>query len=137
METTLKVNAGKSKDKDGNEIYERSLDFPTPKVILAETIEELVKLLGADYCLHQLKNQMKVSWRAKMRTAMEKKDDNGEYEFSDDAIRNKVYDVNWQPELRITKTAEEKAAEALGALDPEVRKAILAQQLELLKAQKS
>lgn len=126
MTKMINVNAVASKDKDGKTVYERSLDFPVPNILQVETLADIAKSLGEDYCLHQLKAQIKISWRSKMRLLMEKKDDNGAFENSDEAIL-KAFDPAWTPELRVTKTPEEKALAALGALDPATRKLVMAQ----------
>ena len=58
MEKTLRVNTKeiKVKNSDGTitSTFDRSVDFPTPEIFQHETIESLVKALGADYCLHTL-----------------------------------------------------------------------------------
>lgn len=114
MPETFKVNAVKNgKDENGKEVYERSLDFPAPTVFAHEKLADMAKAVGEDYILHQVKNQMKIAWRSKMRTAMEKKDDNGDYEFNDAAMLEEVYDAAWTPELRVTKSPEERAMDAL------------------------
>ena len=139
MEKTLKVNTKeiKTKNADGTvtSTFERSLDLPTPKIFMHETIESLVSVLGGDYCLHTLNNGMKVSWRAKMRNAMEKRDDNGEFENADE-IMISLADPSWQPELRMTKTNEEKAEEALLALAPEKLEAMMLRYKEIMKKKK-
>lgn len=134
MTKLIRVNAGAIKDTEGKVIYDRVIEFQIPKVLLFESLSDLAKELGEDYLVHQIKNQMRITWRAKMRTAMEKKDDNGDYVYTDDQIMEKVYDQAWVPELRITKTPEEKALEALGALDPETRKLVIASMNKKKKA---
>lgn len=124
MEKTLKINASKI-NAEGKDSYERSLTVGTPEVLLVETIEDLVNALGADYVLHQVKAQMKIAYRGKLRAAMEKRDDNGEFEFDDNAILENIADVQWKPELRVTKSQEEKVDEALSSMDPAKLKALL------------
>ena len=141
MEKTLKVNTKeiKTKNEDGTvtSTFERTMDFTTPDIFMHETIESLVESLGADYRLHQICNQMKVSWRAKMRNALEKKDDNGVFEFDEAAMLATVYDAKWQPELRITKSDEEKAEEALLALAPDKLEAMMKRYKEIMKKKKA
>lgn len=125
MEKTLKINASKIKDSEGKDAYERSLTVGTPNVLLAETLSDMVNIVGEDYILHTVKAGMKIAYRGKVRTAMEKRDDNGEFEFDDNAIMENVTDVNWTPELRVTKSQEEKVDAALSAMDPEKLKLLL------------
>ncbi len=125
MEKTLKINASKIKDENGKDSYERSLIVETPTVLLAETLQDMVGIVGEDYILHTVKAGMKIAYRGKLRTAMEKKDDNGEYEFDDNGILENFADVHWCPELRVTKSQEEKVDEALSAMDPAKLKALL------------
>lgn len=120
MEKTLKINASKINDS-----YERSLTVATPKVLLAETLSDMVEFVGEDYVLHTVKAGMKIAYRGKIRTAMEKRDDNGDYEFDDDTILENITDINWTPELRVTKSQEQKVEEALSAMDPEKLKMLL------------
>lgn len=126
MVTTINVNAVAVKDAEGKTTYERSIDFPILKILETETLKEMAETLGEDYIVHQTKAQIKIQWRSRMRAMMEKRDDNGEYEYTDEALIE-AHDVNWIPELRVNKTPEEKALEALGALDPATRAAVLAQ----------
>lgn len=104
----------------------REITVAEPDVLGLGTIEELVQALGEDLTVNMVKNQLKVSFRAVVRRKLEEKDDNGEFTTSDDAILSENFS-DWKPTLRITKTPEEKALEALGNLPPEVRDAILAQ----------
>jgi DNA-directed RNA polymerase specialized sigma24 family protein len=103
----------------------REITVTEPAVMGASTIEELVEALGEDLAVNQIKNQLKVSFRAVVRRKLEEKDDNGEFVYSDETILAEDFS-DWKPTLRITKTAEEKALEALGNLPPEVREAVLA-----------
>jgi hypothetical protein len=104
----------------------REITVTEPAVLSLGTVEEMVQSLGDDLALNMIKNQLKVSFRAVVRRKLEEKDDNGEFSNSDDAILAEDFS-DWKPTLRITKTPEEKALEALGNLPPEVRDAILAQ----------
>jgi len=103
----------------------REIELPTPKILLCETLEDLVAAQGEDQCVSQIKSQLTVSYRSKIRTMLESLDDNDDPKNTDKAI--KAVDLgDWKPEPRIRKTAEEKAMEALGALPPDVRAAVLA-----------
>jgi DNA-directed RNA polymerase specialized sigma24 family protein len=103
----------------------REISVQEPVVLNLSTIEDQVASLGEDLAVNMIKNQLKVSFRAVIRRKLEEKDDNGEFTNSDEVIAAEDY-ADWKPTLRITKTPEEKAMEALGALPPEVREAVLA-----------
>jgi len=104
----------------------REITVTEPAIMGCSSVEELVEALGEELVVNQVKNQLKVSFRAVVRRKLEEKDDNGEFSNSDEAIAAEDFS-DWKPSLRITKTAEEKAMEALGNLPPEVREAVLAQ----------
>ena len=103
----------------------REITVAEPDVLRLPTLAELAEALGEELAVNMIKNQLKVSFRAVVRRKLEEKDDNNEFVNSDEVIANEDYN-DWKPTLRITKTAEEKALEALGNLPPEVRDAILA-----------
>ena len=103
----------------------REITVDEPIVLGLTSVEEIVEALGAELVVNMVKNQLKVSFRAVVRRKMEEKDDNDEAVNSDEAITDEDFS-DWKPTLRITKTAEEKALEALGNLSPEVREAVLA-----------
>ncbi len=103
----------------------REISVAEPLVMGATTVEELVEALGEDLVVNQVKNQLKVSFRAVVRRKLEELDDNKEFTNSDEDIAKEDFS-DWKPTLRVTKTAEEKALEALGNLPPEVREAVLA-----------
>lgn len=103
----------------------REITVEEPKVLGLTSLSELAESLGEDLCINQIKNQLKVSFRAVIRRKLEEVDDNEEAVNSDEAILAEDFS-DWKPVLRITKTPEEKALEALGNLPPEVRDAVLA-----------
>ena len=103
----------------------REITVTEPEVLNLGTVEEMVQSLGDDLALNMIKNQLKVSFRAVVRRKLEEVDDNKEFVNSDDSILAEDFS-DWKPTLRITKTPEEKALEALGNLPPEIRDAILA-----------
>ena len=103
----------------------REVTVEEPAVLTISSIEEMVGALGGDLALNMIKNQLKVSFRAVVRRKLEEVDDNGEFVNSDEAVKEEDY-TDWKPTLRITKSAEEKAMEALGNLPPEIREAVLA-----------
>lgn len=104
---------------------EREITVNEPEVLGMTSIEDLVAALGEDLAIAQIKAQLKVSFRAVVRRKMEETDDNDEPVNSDEAILEEDFS-DWKPTLRVTKTPEEKAMEALGNLPPEVREQILA-----------
>ena len=105
---------------------ERDITVEEPAVLMLTTLSEMAESLGEDLAVNMIKNQLKVSFRAVVRRKLEEKDDNGEFVNTDDAILAEDFS-DWKPTLRITKTPEEKAMEALGNLPPEIRDAVLAQ----------
>lgn len=104
----------------------REITLEEPAVLTMSSVEELVQALGEDLVVQQVKAQLKVSFRAVIRRKLEEVDDNDEPALTDEAILNDDY-TDWKPSLRIVKSPEERAKEALGNLPPEVREAILAQ----------
>lgn len=108
-----------SKQKD------REITVDEPVVLTLTDVSDLVESLGEDLVVNMVRNQLKVSFRAVVRRKLEEQDDNDDFVNSDDALLAEDFS-DWKPSLRITKTAEEKALEALGNLPPEVREAVLA-----------
>lgn len=104
----------------------RELSIDEPIVLTLNTVVGLVEALSEDLVVQKVKAQLKVDFRAMVRRLLEQVDDNGDPSMSDEAILNEDFS-DWKPTLRITKTPEEKAREALGNLPPEVREAVLAQ----------
>jgi uncharacterized protein YfeS len=104
----------------------REITVNEPTVLNLSTIEEMVQSLGEDLAVNMIKNQLKVSFRAVVRRKLEEVDDNKEFSNSDEVIAAEDFS-DWKPTHRITKSAEEKALEALGNLSPELRDSILAQ----------
>lgn len=103
----------------------REITVDEPDVLSLSSLSEIAEALGEDLVVNQVKNQLKVSFRAVIRRKLEEKDDNEEFVNSDEAMLAEDY-ADWKPTLRVTKTPEEKAMEALGNLPPEVREAVLA-----------
>ena len=108
-----------SKQKD------REITVDEPIVLGLTSVADLVESLGEELVVNMVKNQLKVSFRAVIRRKLEEQDDNDDFVNSDEAMAAEDLS-DWKPSLRITKTAEEKALEALGNLSPEVREAVLA-----------
>lgn len=103
----------------------REITVDEPAVLGITDIAAMVESLGEELAVNMIKNQLKVSFRAVIRRKLEEQDDNDDFVNSEDALLAEDFS-DWKPSLRITKTAEEKALEALGNLPPEVREAVLA-----------
>jgi len=103
----------------------RDITVQEPAVLGITDLAVMAETLGEDLVVNMVKNQLKVSFRAVIRRKLEEVDDNEEFVNTDDALLAEDFS-DWKPTLRITKTAEEKALEALGNLPPEVREAVLA-----------
>lgn len=103
----------------------REVTVEEPAVLGMGTVEDLVEALGEDLVVAKVKAQLKVDFRAVVRRKLEETDDNEEFTTSEEAIKSEDWS-DWKPTLRVTKTPEEKAREALGNLPPEVREAVLA-----------
>ncbi|MDA3808354.1 MAG: hypothetical protein PF440_10655 [Thiomicrorhabdus sp.] len=103
----------------------REVTVEEPLVLGITDVASMVESLGEDLVVNMVKNQLKVSFRAVVRRKLEEVDDNEDFVNSEDALATEDFS-EWKPSLRITKTAEEKAMEALGSLSPEVREAVLA-----------
>ncbi len=103
----------------------REITVSEPAVLGITAVADMVESLGEELVVNMVKNQLKVSFRAVIRRKLEEVDDNEEFVNDDDAMTAEDFS-DWKPSLRITKTAEEKALEALGNLPPEVREAVLA-----------
>ena len=104
---------------------DRVIRVEQPEILNLTTLADIVESIGEEHTLNIVQNGLKVAFRAPIRTKLEKKDDNGDFEFSDEAIMNEDFS-DWKPTLRVTKTPEEKALEALGNLPPEIRAQVLA-----------
>ena len=113
-----------SKIKIVSNSVNREITVDEPAVLGLNTVEDLVEALGEELVVNQVRNQLKVSFRAVVRRKLEEKDDNDEFSNTDEVILAEDYS-DWKPSLRVVKTAEEKAREALGNLPPEVREALL------------
>jgi len=109
----------------------RNIELEIPAILLTETLADIAKIQGEDLCVQHIKSQLAISFRSMVRGLLEKKIKDGdgkdtEDEANDDASILAMDFSNWFPTLRVIKSPEEKALEALGALDPAVREAVLA-----------
>lgn len=109
----------------------REIELEAPAIFAAETLADIAKIQGEDLCVQHIKSQLHISYRSMVRVLLEKKikdaegKDTEDEAYDDDAIAQMDFTA-WCPTLRVTKTPEEKALEALGALDPAIRDAVLA-----------
>jgi len=112
------------------EKVDRSITLTLPEVMEVETLADLVAIVGEDFCLNKTKGAMIIMLRSMIRGKLEAKvkDDKGNdlenFANSDKAIL-KAWDVKWIPELRVQKSAEEKALDTLQGLTPEEMQAVL------------
>ena len=109
----------------------RSISLELPNVMQVETLKDMVALVGEDLVLGKTKGALQIMLRSIVRGKLEAQNESGEFVNTDDAIKA-AWDLNWIPELRVQKTAEEKALEVLQGLDPET----MASVLKAFKAQK-
>jgi len=103
----------------------RSISLELPKVMQVETLADMVALVGEDLVLGKTKGSLQIMLRSIVRGKLEAQNEAGEFINSDDDIKA-AWDINWIPELRVQKTAEEKALEVLQGLDPETMANVLA-----------
>ena len=108
----------------------RSISLELPKVMQVETLADMVALVGEDLVLGKCKGALQIMLRSIVRGKLEAQNEAGAFLNSDDDIRA-AWDINWIPELRVQKTAEEKALDVLQGLDPET----MANVLKAFKAQ--
>jgi len=113
------------------EKVDRSITLTLPGVMEAETLADLVALVGEDLCLNKVKGALIIMLRSLVRGKLEaqNKDNDGktiEGDFvNSDKDIVKAWDIKWIPELRVQKSAEEKALDTLQGLTPEEMQAVL------------
>lgn len=117
------------------EKVDRSITLALPEVMTAETLADLVAKVTEDFCLNKTKGAMIIMLRSMIRGKLEAKDEAGEFVNSDKDIL-KAWDVNWIPELRVQKSAEEKALDTLQGLTPEEMQAVMEKYAAQQKAAK-
>ena len=104
----------------------REVTVPAPTVLTLGTIQELVQTLGEELTVNNVKAQLTIAFRSSQRTLIEATDDNGDIVNSDKAIAAMDFS-DWNPKLRVRRTPQDIAAEALSALSPDQIRAVLAQ----------
>lgn len=118
------INTKHNVDKE-TKIAEREIDLKRPKVLRAKTIAELIKAIGEEMAFNDLMAQVEIKFRSKIRTLIGSKNDNGDWENSDEDVAAS-YDDTWVPEVRVRQTAEEKIAKLADGMTPDQLKAALA-----------
>jgi hypothetical protein len=122
----------------------RSITLALPEVMKTETLADLVALVTEDLCLNKTKGALIIMLRSLVRNKLEalilpegekrslatlhKLIVKGEFEpnfVNSDKDILKAWDVNWIPELRVQKSAEEKALDTLQGLSPEEMQAVM------------
>lgn len=129
-ENALKLIKTEHKEKDPETksiVEERVVETAKPDVLLAETLDDLVRSLGADMIYRKTMAQLIIDFRSHVRSLLAKKEGdypNHQWTNSSDAIAAMDFS-GWVPETQQRKSAEEKAAEQLGKLTPEQIEAAL------------
>ncbi len=103
---------------------EREVSVEAPKCLQAETLEDMVAVIGADVALSNIKAQLTISFRSHIRSRLESTTD-GELNNSDEDITALDFS-DWKPETRVRQSAAEKAAKLLSGMDPAELAAALA-----------
>ena len=104
----------------------RMITLPAPKVVEATTIKELVSILGEELLIAKVKAQLTIDFRSMVRGLLEATDDNDDPKNSDEAILAEDFS-DWAPTLRVRKSREDKAKEALKGFSLEEIQAMLAE----------
>jgi len=112
------------------EKVDRSITLALPGVMETETLADLVALVSEDLCLNKVKGALIIMLRSMVRGKLEAKvkDENGkdtDIFLNSDKDITKAWDINWIPELRVQKSAEEKALDTLQGLSPEEMQAVM------------
>ena len=113
----------------------RSISLELPEVMQVETLADMVALVGEDLVLGKTKGALQIMLRSIVRGKLEAQNEAGEFINSDEMIKA-AWDTKWIPELRVQKTAEEKALEVMQGLDPETMAKVLAAYESQTKAAK-
>lgn len=102
------------------------IDTVTPDVLKMDKLADLVEALGEEMVVNKVQSQLIIDFRSQVRGKMESYDaENEVYRYDLDEVENADY-TDWKPELRQRKTAEDKAKELFGKMNPDQIKAALA-----------
>ncbi|MCF6247204.1 MAG: hypothetical protein L3J69_07560 [Desulfobacula sp.] len=103
----------------------REITLKKPKVLQANTLKELVEIIGESMAVSKIKAQLTIDFRATVRSMLESGDaNNGQFTYTDQEIKSRNFN-DWKPETRSRRTPEEKAAELLSKLTPDQLKVAL------------
>jgi len=119
--STIIINHNVNSD---TKVPERTITLDCPEVLEKDSLADLAEILGEDFCVNEIKAQLKIKFRALIRGMLASMTD-GEYTNTDEDIKALDFS-DWKPEVRVRMTAQEKAMKALGSLPPEERAAIFA-----------
>ena len=115
--TTIETNSNKAG---------RKITLNAPEVLDVDNVSTLIQVLGEDLVLAKVKAQLTIDFRSMVRGLLESGNiEEGEFTHSDDAIIAMDF-TDWKPELRVRKSKEERAAEAMKGMTPDQIKAALA-----------
>jgi hypothetical protein len=103
---------------------EREISLTAPKCLQAETLEDLINLIGEELALNKIKSQLTIDFRSHIRSKMESSTDE-ELNYSDEDITGIDY-TDWKPETRTRMSTTEKAAKMLSGMTPDELKAAIA-----------
>ena len=103
---------------------DREVSVEAPKCLQAETLEDVIALIGTDVALAKIKSQLTIDFRSHVRAKLESNTD-GELNNSDEDITALDFS-DWKPETRVRQSAAEKAAKLLSGMDPDELKLALA-----------
>lgn len=104
--------------------YERSIELEKPELLKAANLDEIIEIIGADLAFTKIMSQLVIDFRSHIRTKLASRTDE-EFNNTDKALTALDFS-EWKPETRTRMTAEEKAAKALSALDPDQIAAVIA-----------
>lgn len=104
---------------------DREITIPSPTVLSTDSVAALVETLGEELVVAKVQAQLTIDFRSMVRNLIEAQDDNGDFKNSDEEITAMDF-TDWKPSLRVRKSPEEKAKDALTGLSPEQIKEVLA-----------
>ena len=102
----------------------RAIEVPVPEILNCTTIEALLGFVDENVVVKAFYDQAKIKFRALIRGKLDAQTDGQQTNSDEDILAEDHSD--WKPEARTRKTAEEKAMDSLGKLDPAQLEAVLA-----------
>ena len=119
---TIVINSKIDKE---TKIPTRSIELEEPDCIAAEDLSSTVDIISEAIAYKKINDQLKIDFRAHIRTKLESTLENGEYTNTDEDILALDFS-DWKPEARVRKSNAEKVRELLGKCTPEEVAAALA-----------